>query len=127
MTTQEKIWERKDPIQHDVYITAEPAFGGGLLHQGSGIGKVRCCQCVGNGFSPLLLSFIPARCPAVQERHQFWLAGLQPRQQRLAKEIMIAIPLPLVIERHHKEVSSFEIFEHLLARSLCRPLHHCLA
>ena len=75
---------------------------------------VRGGQRVRNGLPPQAGPLIKAGRPQVQERDQFWLARMQTSQQGLSKEIMVPIPLPLLIQRHDKEIGSLHLFEHLL-------------
>ena len=72
-----------------------------------------------NGLGPLPLCLIKAGSPAVQDRLHLWLGGVQSRQQSFAKEIMQAISVPLLIERHQEEVGSLQEDEHLLTGGLC--------
>src|SRR5712691_3543292 len=121
--TQDGIWQGEHPGVDGSGFPTEPEVRSRLFYQGGGIRIVRRGKRVGNGLSPLALRLIPAGCPEVQERHQFWLARVQTSAQRLTKEIMIPVPLPLLIQGHHKEVGSLHLLQRLLAyllRRLCR-------
>src|SRR5260370_15417396 len=121
MRTQDGVWQGEHPGMDGACFPTEPEGGCSLLHQGSGQEVVRCGQRVRNGLTPLALRLIPAGCPDVQERHQVRLSSVQTSAQGLTKQIMIAVPLPLLIQRHDKEVGSLHLLQHLLARLERRP------
>ena len=115
MRTQNGIWQGEYPVLDGACFAIQPEDRCSLLHQGGGQRIVRCGQRVRNGFAPFALRLIPARCPGVQERHQFRVSRVQTSTQRLAKQIMVAIPVPVLIERHHKEIGPFHFLQHVLA------------
>src|SRR5437867_2744783 len=118
MRTQDRIWQGEHPMMDGACFSTEPEVRSSLLHQGSSKVEVRRGQRVCNGLPPLALRLIPACYTLMQERHQFWLRSMQSSTQGLTKQIMIAVPPPLLIERHHKEVGSLYLLQHLLARRL---------
>src|SRR5437016_4042813 len=59
---------------------------------------------------------IKASRSEVQEGYQLGLTRLQPNTQRLTKEVMETIPLPFVIQQHHKEVRPLQRLQHILTR-----------
>src|SRR5215469_14579766 len=73
----------------------EPAMP---LHQASSSFEFRYSQCVSDCFVDQFLVFVPGAGPAVQLSNQRRLLLLQPTAQHLSKQVMVAIPLPLVIE-----------------------------
>src|SRR6266567_298350 len=78
------------------------------LEQVGCVGKVFGSECMGNGLMPEFLRCIPGRSASMQQRDLLWLARLQPRKQRLTEERVKAIPLPLFIERHQKQVGPLQ-------------------
>ena len=120
--TQDRVWQGEDPDVDGPCFTAEPQGMCSQLHQGGGKGVVRRSERVCNRLPQLARRLIKTGSPDVQQRDQFGLAGVQTSAQGLAKEIMKAIPLSLLIERHHKEVRSIQFLQHLLAGGLIR---HC--
>src|SRR5712691_234862 len=115
MRTEDGIWQSEHPGMDGACFPTEPELRGRLFHQGGSQGIVRHGQRVCNGLAPLALGLIPAGCPDMQERHQFWLSSMQTSAQRLTKQIMIPVPLPLLIQRHDKEIGSLRLLQHLLA------------
>ncbi len=113
--TQDGVWQREDPGVDSPGFTTEPEGRSRLFHQGGGKGVVRRCERVCNRLPQLARRLIKTGRPEVQERYQFWLAGLQPSAQGRTHEIMKPIPLSLLIERHHKEVRSLQFLQRLLA------------
>src|SRR3954470_15264240 len=71
-----------------------------------------------NGLSGLVVLGIPEAGTMVQNGYRIILRLLEPVAQGLTKECMIAIPLSLVIQRHHKYIGTLEPFQHLLAPGL---------
>src|SRR6266487_225075 len=97
MRTQNGIWQREHPGVDDSCFPAQPERFRRLLYQGGGKDVVRRGQRVGDRLSWFAHGPIKASRPQMQERHQLGLAGLQTSVQRLTKEILVPIPLPLVI------------------------------
>src|SRR5581483_4464740 len=64
-------------------------------------------------YASLLL--IPMRGSLMQEGNLCWLAGRQTRQQRLAKQAVQTIPVPLLIEGDHKEMGPLQLLKQMLA------------
>ncbi len=50
----------------------------------------------------------------MQERHKLRMSGVQTSQQGFAEEVMQAIAVPLLIQRHQEEVGTLQQREHLL-------------
>ena len=123
MHTQDGIWQGEHPGVDGSGFPTEPEGRRRLLHQGGGIRIVRRGQRVGNGFPQFAPRLIKAGRPDMQEWHQVWMSSVQTSVQRLTKEIMEAVPLPLLIQWHHKEVGALHLLQHLLAH-LSRRLRH---
>src|SRR6266516_7809194 len=96
MRTQDAVWQGEYPVLNGPGFATQPEVRSSQLHQGDGQEIIRRCQRVRNGLAPFALLLIPACCPSVQERYQLWLRGVQLSAQGLAKQIMIAVPLPLL-------------------------------
>ena len=61
------------------------------------------------GFQLQAIVFIPAAGPDVQAGHVVRLLLVQTLPQQLAKEVVVAIPAPLVVQRDDEEVGAFEV------------------
>src|SRR5258708_36079686 len=103
MRAQGAFRQGEYPVLDGSGFATQPEVRRSLLHQRGGQGIVRRRQRVRNGLSPLALCLIPARGSSVPERQQFRLRGLQLRAQGSAKQIVITVPLPLLIQRGHKK------------------------
>ena len=70
-------------------------------------------------FGDQSLPLVPLAGPPVQLGHQISHLSLQSLAQDVGKEMMIAIPAPLLVQGHKEQVGCLECFEYLLAlRSL---------
>jgi hypothetical protein len=54
----------------------------------------------------------PLRRPAVQLREQARVVGLDLVREKIAEQVMVAVPLPLGIQRDQKEVGALDLPEH---------------
>ena len=62
---------------------------------------------------------VPLTGCTVQRGHALRLGLVQPGLQEVAKEMVIAIPIALLVEGNHKQVRLFQLFENFLtARDL---------
>src|SRR5258708_14550402 len=68
-----------------------------------------------NGLGGLVMLGIPQAGTMMQNEHLIPQPLLQVMVQRLGKESMIAIPLPLTIQGHDKEIGLLKPLQHLLA------------
>src|SRR2546430_119808 len=109
MRTQNGIGQGENPGKDPACFPTEQEMGRGFLYQESCIRVVGGRERMSNSFAPRARFFIPAGCASVQVRHPFWLANHQPGEDRLTKEIMIAIPLPLCIQWDQEEIGLFQL------------------
>ena len=65
-----------------------------------------------SGGSPRLL--VPDARPPMQLRNEVGLLVLQTREEYVGEQVMVAIPLALIVERHQEQISSLELLEHRL-------------
>src|SRR5512141_1237550 len=62
---------------------------------------------------------VPLTGRTLKRGHALRLGLVQPDLQEVAKEMMIAIPIALLVEGNHKQVRFFQLFENFLtARAL---------
>src|SRR4029453_18877680 len=54
-------------------------------------------------------------CPAVQLWHPLWIGLLQASEEQVGEEMVVAVPVALLVERHQEQVGSFQGVQHLLA------------
>ena len=47
----------------------------------------------------------------MQRRHAIGLVVLQLMPQRIGEQVVVAVPPPLVVERHDEQVRPFELFK----------------
>src|SRR5207302_10709752 len=71
-----------------------------------------------DGLGSLVVFSIPETSTMVQNKYQISRCLLQSVTQSFSKKGMIAIPLTLAIERHHKQIGMLKPVQHLLAVSL---------
>ena len=55
----------------------------------------------------------PGHCTSVELGHQLGLRPLELVPEKLAEEVVVAVPLPLPVERHHEAVRALERLERL--------------
>ena len=79
-----------------------------------------------DGIAGVAGALIPVGRAQVQERDLLRVVLLQPRAQQLAEEVVVAEPLPLVIQGDNEKVGSLEALDEFLDS---RAVHagHCLA
>ena len=144
----------QDPGQHGhhrvslrpalVLQPAEPPLDGGdpalpvspypeFAHQGSGHIDVPHCDGV---LQRLLGQAVPRAPPggaAPQDRDQLRLPAAQLGQQHVAEQLVVAVPLPVRVQRHQQQVRPRQIrqgrggpgrVEHRLAQRPAHPLQH---
>jgi hypothetical protein len=58
---------------------------------------------------------VPTTSPSVQLSNHRWLLLLQPTAQHLGKQVMVAIPVPLVIEGNQEQVAPLDMHQKRLA------------
>jgi hypothetical protein len=54
------------------------------------------------------LALVPLARPPVQGGHEVGLRSVQAAAQQVNKEMVVAVPLPAVVEGHDKEIGAFE-------------------
>ena len=72
----------------------------------------------------------PGSSAAVEGGHSVWLGLRQVAAQELGKEVVVAVPVPLLVERDDEEVGLFQLLEGALPRpspGSRRYAHHCIA
>lgn len=79
------------------------------VRSAGGINKIGGEQSMLDGVGQVPLLDIPAAGPVVQGRENFWLALAESIVQYLRKELMIAVPLPQIVERDQKEIGLGEL------------------
>jgi hypothetical protein len=76
---------------------------------------------------------VPGRGPPMQHRDQGRLAGAKLQPQQVGEQLMVAIPLAAVVQRHHKQVRRLQLaqqrgrpsgLEHGVAQRTGQPLQH---
>src|SRR2546423_8147067 len=77
--------------------------------------EIRGCQRMLYRFDKHLLLLVPGTGTTMQLGYQARLRLLQVAGEHLGKQRMIAVPVPLVVERVHEEVRVVECFQHRLA------------
>src|SRR6188508_2829654 len=80
--------------------------------------EVLAGDCTANRFRAVTVGFVPVARPQVQGRHELWRLVFQVQAKDIAKEMVIAVPLPPVIEGDQEEVGSLQDFEDGLAVAL---------
>jgi hypothetical protein len=54
---------------------------------------------------------MPGRGPPVQGRHQRRLAGGELQAEQLGEQVVVAIPLASVVERHQEQVGALQLLQ----------------
>ena len=87
-----------------------------LLNQIGDPFVIRRCQRVLHRFGNQSLPLVPHAGAAVQAGHRFGRhAARQPLPQHLGKQMMVAIPLALIVQRHDKQVGALQLIQDELA------------
>src|SRR5437588_2652617 len=86
-----------------------------LLDQAGGSLKIRGSQRMLYGFSKHLVLFVPGAGTTMQFGHQRGLSLLEAALEHLCKQVVIAVPASLLVQRDHKQVGPVEGFQHRLA------------
>jgi hypothetical protein len=64
---------------------------------------------VSDGLVDVAGRLVPGRGPPVQHRHQPRLAGAKLQAQQLREQLVVAVPLAAVVQRHHKQVRRLQL------------------
>ncbi len=78
------------------------------LDQVSGVGQIAGSQGMPDRGGKIVAALVPGARPPVQNRDSFWLALMQMRPQDVGEEMVIAIPLPGVIEGDDEQVAALQ-------------------
>ena len=124
MCVQHVGGQRCQPVKDRDHGAAE--MDGHLLALDQALGAINVGT--GGGVAESLdgqaMSLVPTAGPNVQRARACLVAArealLQPLPEKLAKEAVIAVPLPLTVQGHDEEIGALEVFQGLLPRI---PLH----
>ena len=96
-----------------------PAYGlpPDFLYQGGGAGEILRRERIGDGFGQTAVGFAPVGSPRQQLRHLLWRCLLQAGLQQVSKEVVVAVPAPVIVQGHNKQVTSLQPLQQLLAVS----------
>src|SRR6266508_5797611 len=86
-----------------------------LLNQPSCPHGFACCQGMAHRITDQSILLVPGSGLSMQFRHPLGIDGLQAGEEQIGKEMMVAIPVALLIERDQEQVGSFQVFQHLLS------------
>jgi hypothetical protein len=64
-----------------------------------------------HGFAGLAVLFQPDGCPPVQDGRKLRTGLQQPGAQQAGKQVMVAVPAPVIIERESEQVRALESFK----------------
>ena len=103
------------PLAHRPVLTALAHPGHGELHQVGGLVDVTAGEGVPDGVGQAVVLGVPVRGVVVQAPDVLGAPGRESRAQRLREEVVVAPPLPLVVERDHEEVRPLQRLQQLLA------------
>jgi len=126
-----KSWPRAD---HVIWKGVEPAAdcrlfavperrGSRKLDKFSGARRVLAQQRMADGRWQVSVALVPVARPTVERRDGVGRLVAQPRGQHVGKEVVVAVPATLVVERHHEQVGALEGFEH---RGAVRITRECI-
>jgi hypothetical protein len=113
---KQHIRERAQPAQHSLYLPADNDAQAVLLNQIGHPRVIRRRQGVLHRFGNQSLSLKPYAGAAVQASHRFrWHPARQPVPQHIGKQVMIAIPVAVIVQRHDKQVGALKLLQNELA------------
>jgi hypothetical protein len=113
MSHQLVLAEPPEPLVRCVHPAVEVERQGKALEQVcDGVGLTRSLP-VGHRGLGQVVGDAPGHRPAVEHRHDVWLAALELVAQQLVQEVVVAIPLASSIEGHDEAVRALECIEHV--------------
>src|SRR5438034_6389604 len=99
------LGQRVHPLEHCVELTLEPSGernwfdqAGSELSVGNGKGVLHC-------FDKQRVLLVPGAGTAMQDGQLRWLCLLKVAAQYLSKQVVVAVPAPLVVQCDHKQRS----------------------
>src|SRR5215467_9326413 len=114
------IWQCVEPAQHSMDMTLPHERPTVFFNEASSSVKIVGSQSMLYGFGDESVLFVPYAGATMQCGDERGFCLLQVAREHLGKQVVVAVPVPLVIERSHKQVRAFERFEHRLAPLLFR-------
>src|SRR5215470_18578325 len=88
---------------------------GVLLNQTDSLLDIGDGQCMGYCLVEQLVLLVPVRGPAVQLRNQGRVCLPQTGAQYLSKQLMVAIPLPFIVQGEQEQVAPLDVRQPRLA------------
>lgn len=84
------------------------------LDEVGGSSGVAAADCVPDGVFQQVVVGIPTSGDAVQTRSPIGCLGSESGAQSVREQMVVAVPLPLVVERDEEHVVPVQLFEHLM-------------
>ena len=104
--------ERRQPAIGYIKKTPHNQRADLLLHQAGNPPQVTSLPRMGNGFVDQTLRLKPQAGSSVQFSQALRLGLAQALLQHAGKKMMIAIPIPFIIQWNDKQISLFKLVEH---------------
>src|SRR5436305_9801438 len=104
--THQCIGQPVQPAEQRLELTRKVGELGVLFDQASSVLDIGNGQRMGYRLVEQLVVLVPATGPAVELRNHEWLLLLQPTAQHLSKQMMVAIPLPFLVECDEEQVAA---------------------
>jgi hypothetical protein len=80
-----------------------------LGDQRPGLGELAGGAGMPDGLVDMPGRLMPGRGPPMQHRHQPGLAGAKLQAQQVGEQLVVAVPLAAVVQRHHKQVRHLQL------------------
>jgi hypothetical protein len=77
--------------------------------------EVSRSQCVPDRFLGQVVALVPLARALVQQRDLVRLLAEHPRPEHIGEQVVVAVPLPPVVQSHDEQVGAFERHEHVAA------------
>src|SRR6266571_5738269 len=118
------LGQNSQPPEHCVDLTLVGDGERNRFDQVSSTSEIGGGQRVLYRFERQIMPLVPEAGTLMQFGHQQGLCLLQAPTQHVGKQVVVAVPAPLVVEGDHKQVRVVERFQHGLATSLPVLLTH---
>ena len=106
------VGQRRQPPADLRLLPVPPDLGHRGLDEGRGPVEVPGRQGVSDGRVDQVVLLAPGAGAPVQQRHEVGLLGQQARPQHVGEQLVVAVPLATVVERHEEEVGAVEVVQH---------------
>jgi hypothetical protein len=107
------VGQRFQPAVHHRFLPVTSDRRHGQLHQVGGPVEVPRSQCVPDRLLCQVVALVPLAGTLVQQRNLIGLLAPHARPQHVREEVVVAVPLPPVVQGHDEEVGAFERHEHV--------------